>query len=186
MSVMSDPGAELVALLGRCATGDPEAFARIYDLTVSRVYGLVLRVVLDAAQAEEVTQETYLDAWRQAERYEPGRGGVLAWLLAIAHRRAVDRVRSVGAATRRDVRYAVEDRPSDSTAEQAERAVERQEVRRALDKLTPAQREAIALAYFGGHTHTEVARILDLPVGTAKTRIRDGLARLREAMGGQA
>ena len=186
MSVMSEPGAELVALLGRCATGDPEAFARLYDLTVSRVYGLVLRVVLDAAQAEEVTQETYLDAWRQAERYEPGRGGVLAWLLAIAHRRAVDRVRSVGASTRRDVRYAVEDRPYDITAEQAERAVERQEVRRALDELTPAQREAIALAYYGGHTHTEVARILDLPVGTAKTRIRDGLARLRAAMGGQA
>ncbi len=182
---MSEPGAELVGLLGRSAAGDAQAFARFYDLTVSRVYGLVLRVVLDSAQAEEVTQETYLDAWRQADRYEPGRGAAVAWLLAIAHRRAVDRVRSVGASTRRDTRYAVEERPYDVTAEQAERSVERQQVMRALDELTPAQREAIALAYFGGHTHTEVARILDLPVGTAKTRIRDGLARLREAMGGQ-
>jgi RNA polymerase sigma-70 factor (ECF subfamily) len=185
MSVMTEPGLRLATLLGRCADGDTDSFAPFYDLTVSRVYGLVLRVVLDPAQAEEVTQETYLDAWRQADRYDPGRGGALAWLLAIARRRAVDRVRSAGASTRRDVRYAVEERPYDVTAELAQRSLDRTEMLRVLDELTPPQREAIWLAYFGGHTHAEVARMLGLPVGTAKTRIRDGLARMREAMGAQ-
>ena len=134
----------------------------MYDATAARVHGLVLRVIRDPAQAEEVTQETFLEAWRTASRFDPDRGSALSWLLTLAHRRAVDRVRS---------------------AEAAATKIEAQRVRQAMGTLTDVQREALELAYFGGYTHTEVATMLDLPVGTAKTRIRDGLIRLRDLLG---
>jgi len=175
----------LADLFKRCARGDEQAFAAVYDATAGRVHGLVLRVVRDPAQAEEVTQETFLEAWRTASRFDPERGSALAWLLTLAHRRAVDRVRSAEAAHRRDATYHDQNRPveHDSTAEAATTRIEAQRVRSAMSTLTSAQREALELAYFGGYTHTEVATMLDLPVGTAKTRIRDGLIRLRDALG---
>ena len=172
-------------LLRRSARGDQTAFSALYDATAARVYGLVLRVVRDPAQAEEVTQECFLDFWRQAGRFDPARGNAVSWLLTIAHRKGVDRVRSAEASTRRDTTYhrssATVDH--DVTAEAATDALEAKRVRTAMATLTPVQREALELAYFGGYTHTEVATMLDLPVGTAKTRIRDGLIRLRDAMG---
>jgi len=172
-------------LLRRSARGDQTAFSALYDATAARVYGLVLRVVRDPAQAEEVTQECFLDFWRQAGRFDPARGSAVSWLLTIAHRKGVDRVRSAEASTRRDTTYhrssATVDH--DVTAEAATDALEAKRVRTAMATLTPVQREALELAYFGGYTHTEVATMLDLPVGTAKTRIRDGLIRLRDAMG---
>jgi RNA polymerase sigma-70 factor (ECF subfamily) len=182
------PGSRDVALadlLSRSARGDQEAFAALYDATAPRVYGLVLRVVRDPAQAEEVTQECFLDFWRTASRFDPARGSAISWLLTIAHRKGVDRVRSAEAANRRDTTYhrATADVPHDQTAEAATHALEARRVRTAISTLTDVQREAIELAYFGGYTHTEVATMLDLPVGTAKTRIRDGLIRLRDAMG---
>jgi RNA polymerase sigma-70 factor (ECF subfamily) len=178
-------GSDPAALLKRSARGDDAAFAALYDATASRVYGLVLRVLRDPAQAEEVAQETYLEVWRTAARYDAGRGSALAWMLTIAHRRAVDRVRSAEAASRRDVVYQERNRAiaHDATAEAAEAALDARRVRGALTELTEVQREAIELAYLGGYTHTEVAGILDLPVGTAKTRIRDGLIRLRDTLG---
>ncbi|TYL55061.1 sigma-70 family RNA polymerase sigma factor [Nocardioides sp. BGMRC 2183] len=178
-------GADLAALLNRSARGDRDAFARLYDATAARVHGLVLRVVRDPAQAEEVTQETYLEVWRTASRYDADRGSALSWLLTIGHRKAVDRVRSAEAASRRETTYhqrnqAVE---HDVTADAAHASLEAKRVRTALADLTEIQREAVELAYLGGYTHTEVAALLDLPVGTAKTRIRDGLIRLRDAIG---
>lgn len=177
--------ADLAALLKRSARGDEAAFASLYDATAARVHGLVLRVVRDRAQAEEVTQEVFLEVWRQASRYDAGRGSALAWLMTIAHRKAVDRVRSAEAASRRDVAYEQRNQVPDHdvTAEAAHASLEARRVRSALDHLTDVQREAIELAYFGGYTHTEVAALLDLPVGTAKTRIRDGLIRLRDSIG---
>jgi RNA polymerase sigma-70 factor (ECF subfamily) len=148
--------------------------------------GWPLRVVRDPAQAEEVTQEAYLEVWRTASRFDPDRGSALAWLLTIVHRKAVDRVRSAEAATRRDTSYHQQNQPvaHDATAEAAETSLETRRVRVAMENnLTEVQRQALELAYFGGYTHTEVATMLDLPVGTAKTRIRDGLIRLRDAMG---
>lgn len=179
-----DPG-RLAGLLARSARGDQAAFASLYDATAPRVLGLVLRVLRDPAQAEEVTQEVFLEVWRTASRFDHGRGSALSWLLTMAHRRAVDRVRSAEAASRNETTYhrqnpAVE---HDETAEAAEASLEARRVRGALDALTDVQREALELAYFGGYTHTEVAAMLDLPVGTAKTRIRDGLIRMRDAMG---
>jgi RNA polymerase sigma-70 factor (ECF subfamily) len=144
-----------------------------------------VRVLRDRAQAEEVTQESYLDCWRQAARFDPGRGSALSWLLTIVHRRAVDRVRSAAAATRRDAAYGRRQTPvaHDETAEAATASLEASRVRTALAGLTIKQRQAVELSFLGGYTHTEVAALLDLPVGTAKTRIRDGLIRLRDALG---
>lgn len=184
------PGADgdgLSDLLHRCSLGDESAFAALYDATSGRVHGLVRRVVRDPDQAQEVTQETYLQIWRTSTRFDPNRGAALSWILTLAHRRAVDRVRSAEAAHQRDLSYArrTEERPVDSTAEHVHADLERARVRAALASLTEIQRKAVELAYFGGYTHTEVARLLDLPLGTAKTRIRDGLIRMRDAMGEQ-
>ena len=178
-------GADLGGLLKRSARGDTTAFAELYDATAARVHGLALRVVRDPAQAEEVTQEVFLEAWRQAGRYDADRGSALAWLMTITHRKAVDRVRSAEASTRRESTYEHAHRSieQDTTAEDAHASLEARRVRAALTQLTDVQREAIELAYFGGYTHTEVAALLDLPVGTAKTRIRDGLIRLRDTIG---
>ena len=176
---------ELADLLQRSSRGDEAAFAQVYDATSSRAYGLALRVVRNPAQAEEVVQEAYLDAWRSSSRYEPSRGSALGWLLTIVHRKAVDRVRSAEAASQRDAVYHRETQQveHDQTAESAHASLEAQRVRGAVATLTAVQREAVELAFFGGYTHTEVATMLDVPVGTAKTRIRDGLIRLRDAMG---
>ena len=174
--------AELLKLSGR---GDEAAFAQLYDATSARAYGLAVRVVRDPSQAEEVAQEAFLEVWRTAGRFDPRKGSAVSWILTLVHRKAVDRVRSAEASTRRDTTYhqasqAVE---HDSTAEAANASMEARRVRQALHSLTEVQRQALELAYFKGYTHTEVASMLDLPVGTAKTRIRDGLIRLRDTMG---
>lgn len=173
---------QLLKLSGR---GDRQAFAELYDATASRIFGLAVRVVRDPAQAEEVTQEAFLEIWRTAGRFDPERGSGISWLLTIVHRKAVDRVRSAEASTRRDTTYHQQNQAvdHDSTADAAHASMEARRVRSALGSLTEVQREAIELAYFGGYTHTQVAGMLDLPVGTAKTRIRDGLIRLRDTMG---
>lgn len=176
---------DLADLLRRAGLGDETAFAAFYDATSARAYGLALRVVRNPAHAEEVTQEAYLDAWRQSTRFDPQRGSAAGWLLTIVHRKAVDRVRSVEAATHRDETWDRETAPTehDQTAEEAHASLDAQRVRNAVATLTDVQRQAVELTYFGGYTHTEVATLLDVPLGTAKTRIRDGLIRLRDLMG---
>jgi RNA polymerase sigma-70 factor (ECF subfamily) len=177
--------ARLAGLLGQAALGDQAAFAEFYDATSARAYGLALRVVRNPAHAEEVTQEAYLDAWRSSARYDAQRGSAAGWLLTIVHRKAVDRVRSVEAATARDVTWNRETAPidHDQTSEAAHASLDATRVRNAVATLTDVQRQAVELTYFGGYTHTEVATLLDVPLGTAKTRIRDGLIRLRDLMG---
>ncbi|GAB2866494.1 ECF RNA polymerase sigma factor SigK [Nocardioides pacificus] len=176
---------DLTDLLKRAGRGDEQAFAALYDATAPRAYGLAVRVVRDPAQAEEVTQEAFLEAWRHAGRFDPAKGSANAWLMTLVHRKAVDRVRSAEASTRRDTSYHQHNQPvpHDTTAEAAQASLEAKRVRNALAALTAVQRQAVELAYLGGYTHTEVASMLDLPVGTAKTRIRDGLIRLRDTMG---
>jgi len=177
--------AELAGLLRSCALGDEAAFATLYDATAARLFGLVLRTVRDRAQAEEVTQDAYLDIWRNCARFDADRGSALSWIMTIGHRKAVDRVRSSEAARRRDTTYEAQGQatPFDQTVEQAHRNLDSQRVHRALATLTDTQRGALELAYFGGYTHREVAAMLDLPLGTAKTRIRDALIRLRDTLG---
>lgn len=177
-------GPDLAGLLTRAARGDESAFAELYDATAARVHGLVVRVVRDRAQSEEVTQEAYLDIWRHCTRFDPSRGSPLSWMLTIAHRKAVDRVRSAEASKARDLTYesTTVEREHDTTLEKVETRLDQQRVRRALASLTDTQRGAVELAYLGGHTHTEVAALLGIPLGTAKTRIRDGLIRLRDTL----
>jgi len=176
-----DPGA---ALLAQVARGDEQAFSELYDLVAPRVYSVVLRVVRDPAMSEEVTQEVMVELWRLAPRYERSRGSAVTWAATIAHRRAVDRVRASQSARDRDQRDidASARTPHDQVAELVEDRLERERVTRALDVLTPTQRESIELAYFSGYTYREVAAVLDVPEGTVKTRIRDGLIRVRDEL----
>ena len=177
--------ADLAELLKRSGRGDETAFAELYDATSARAYGLAVRVVRNPSQAEEVMQEAFLELWRTASRFDSAKGSAVSWILTLVHRKSVDRIRSAEASTRRDTvwHHGSQDVEHDSTAEAAQASMEARRVRQALDSLTEVQREALELAYFKGYTHTEVATMLDLPVGTAKTRIRDGLIRLRDTMG---
>ncbi|MGH3516287.1 MAG: ECF RNA polymerase sigma factor SigK [Haloechinothrix sp.] len=172
-------------LMASVALGDEAAFARLYDLLSDRIFGLILRVMRDPAQSEEVAQEVFVELWRTASRYQRDRGSVIAWSMTLAHRRAVDRVRSAQSAADREVRVAAREyeRPFDAVADEATGRLERQQVRRCLDSLTPLQHESVSLAYYQGYTYGEVARLLDTPLGTIKTRLRDGLIRLRDCLG---
>ena len=174
---------DLAELIGRVARGHQNAFEQVYGLVSGPVYGLVLRVVRDPAQSEEVTQEVLVELWRTASRYEPVRGSAMAWVMTLAHRRAVDRVRSARAATEREQRAGRPEREYDQVAEQVQDNLEHEQVRRCLGTLTEVQRESINLAYYGGCTYREVGKLLAVPLGTIKTRMRDGLIRLRDCLG---
>lgn len=183
----SPPGAEFCrsddALLQQVAAGNQAAFTDLYDRVVPSVYGISRRVLVDPALAEEVTQEVLLAVWSTAALFDASRGSARNWIMTMAHRRAVDVVRSEQAARDRTARAGLMvDRPFDDVAEEVlQRFSDRSAARRVelgLAALTMLQRGALELAYFGGFTHREVAMILDVPLGTAKTRIRDGLRRL--------
>ena len=176
--------ARLADLLARCSTGDGAAFEELYADTAPRVFGMVLRVVAQQSLAEEVTQDVFTYVWTESARYERSRGSVIGWILTIAHRRAVDRVRSVAASRRRDDVWMRDDTPTpfDSTALAAHASLEAAQVHTALKTLTLKQRTAIQLAYFHGLTYAEVAAQLGIPHSTAKTRIRDGLRALAGAL----
>ncbi|MEU8922017.1 sigma-70 family RNA polymerase sigma factor [Kitasatospora sp. NPDC048545] len=179
------PGAaadDLRALLARSASGDDAAFELLYRAVAGPVYGVALRILRSPVHAEEVAQEVLLEVWRIAAAYRPERGTVTTWVLTIAHHRAVDRVRSARAAADREQRTALPEAVgSDPPDEQVVRSLDRLRVRSALADLSGAQREAVVLAYYGGYSQREIAHLLDLPLGTVKTRIRDGLGRLRTA-----
>jgi RNA polymerase sigma-70 factor, ECF subfamily len=174
---------DLDGLLALVARGDEAAFANVYDRLSGPVYGLIRRVVRDPAQTEEVAQEVMLEVWRAATRFDPAKGSAATWVLTIAHRRAVDRVRSATAAAEREKRTAELVSAGDEVADAVEASLERERVRRCLAGLTELQRESITLAYYGGYSYREVAGLLGQTLGTIKTRIRDGLIRLRDCMG---
>jgi RNA polymerase sigma-70 factor (ECF subfamily) len=172
-------------LLTRVAQGDQQAFAELYDRTSSRVFGLVKRLLRDHAQSEEVTQEIFLEIWQTATRYDAGKGGAMSWMLTMTHRRAVDRVRASQSSRDRDTRIGIRDfAPEfDSVAENVEIQIESERVKEAMTRLTELQRQAVSLAYFGGYSHSEVSQMLKVPIGTVKTRLRDGMIRLRDELG---
>ncbi|MBN9155147.1 MAG: ECF RNA polymerase sigma factor SigK [Microbacterium sp.] len=172
-------------LLLRVADGDRAAFAELYDTLSSRVFGLILRVLVDRSQSEEVLQEVFLELWQSASRFAPNRGQGRTWVLTIAHRRAVDRVRASQASTDRDVRAGFRDLgvAFDSVAEEVASRDDATRVTKALAVLPDVQREAVVLAYYGGYSQSEIAALTGSPLGTVKTRMRDGLTRLRTEMG---
>lgn len=179
------PVPRLEDLLEQVARGDETAFTDLFHRVSGPVHGLVRRVLRDPAQSEEVTQEVLVNVWRTAARFDPARGSAMAWILTMAHRRAVDRVRSEQSATDRARRLAGRETTTafDEVAEAVEIRLEREAVRRCLGSLTELQRASIELAYYHGHSYREVAELLDVPLGTVKTRMRDGLIRLRDCLG---
>ena len=181
----AEPGAaaDLTTYLRLVARGDADAFDTVYEQVAATVFGIVRRVVRDPAQSEEVTQDVLLEVWRNAAKFDPGRGSATAWVMTLAHRRAVDRVRSVQKESERERRTAVADVPFDEVAEAVESSLERERVRRCLGSLTELQRESVTLAYYGGYTYAQVASLLGVPGGTIKTRMRDALIRLRDCLG---
>lgn len=179
-----DQSQVLGELLAESAGGDRAAFARLYDLTSSRIYGLAVRVVRDRNYAEEVVQEAYLQFWQKAGDYSPHRGSVISWMMTITHRRAVDRVRSEELQQRRLRDFGSENAtvPTESTLDLVVGREETQTVRNCLDRLTDLQRHSIEMSYFGGLTYPEVAEQTDTPLPTIKSRIRDGLQRLKNCI----
>jgi len=173
------------ALLRRIAEGDQQAFSRLYDDVAPRVLGLIRRLLIDHAQSEEVAQEVFLEIWQTASRFDENKGGASTWILTMAHRRAVDRIRSSQSSRDRDTKVGIRDfAPEyDHVSETVEVTIEHERVKEAMERLTALQRQAVSLAYYGGYSHSEVAALLKVPIGTVKTRLRDGMIRLRDELG---
>jgi len=173
---------DLAAQLVLVSRGDHRAFELVYGELAGPVYGVVRQVLRDPAQSEEVAQEVLLEIWRTASRFDPARGSAAAWALTIAHRRAVDRVRSENASSRREQKAAEPQPAEDDVAETVAATLEHQRVRRCMGGLTELQRESIKLAYYSGYSYPQVAKLLGVALSTVKTRIRDGLIRMRDCM----
>ena len=182
--VPAHEGADVDALVGRVARGDASAFEALYDALAGSVYGLARRVVRDPARAEDVTQEVFLDVWRKAARFDSEIGRAKTWVMTIAHRRSVDAVRRSEAQKRQDHHGAPDEVSHDEPGDAVIEAEEHGAVRDCLETLTDLQLESVRLAYFNGYTYNEVATLLEKPLPTIKTRMRDGLIRLRDCLEG--
>lgn len=182
--VSSHEGADVDLLLQQVSRGDAKAFDALYDAVSSSVYGVARRVVRDPSRAEDVTQETFLEVWRKAARFDADKGRAKTWIMTIAHRRAVDAVRRSESQKRQDTYTAPDEVSHDEPADAVIEAEEHGAVRECLETLTDLQLESVRLAYFNGYTYGEVATLLEKPLPTIKTRMRDGLIRLRDCLEG--
>lgn len=180
-----DLNQQLAQLLERIARGDQASFAEFYRLTSRRVFGMARRVLIDPELSEDTTQEVFLQVWQNAAKFDPASGSALAWLMTISHRRAVDKVRSSQSATDREARYGAnsQDIDHDSVSDEVDSRLEAEAVVRCLETLTETQQESVRLAYYGGLTYREVAEKLNAAIPTIKSRIRDGLIRLKTCLG---
>lgn len=181
----ADVNRRLGALLERIARGDQAAFAEFYELTSRRVFGMARRVLIDVELSEDTTQEVFLQVWQNAAKFNPEAGSPLAWLMTISHRRAVDKVRSSQSSTDREAKYGAssQDIDHDSVSDEVGSRLEAEAVVRCLETLTETQQESVRIAYYGGLTYREVAEKLNAAVPTIKSRIRDGLIRLKTCLG---
>ncbi len=172
-------------LVGRVAAGSQEALVEAYRRHAAYVHGVAVRVAGPGVLAEEVTQDVFLALWRQPERFDPSRSSLRGYLAMMASRRAIDRLRSEAARRRREETVADGEPSVRSPVLESELVATSLDLREALAALSDEEREAIELAYFGGHTYREVALLLDQPEGTVKSRIRSGLSRIRQGIGSQ-
>lgn len=170
-------------LLVGIARRDSRAFEALYDRYSRPVYSLALGMLRDAGAAQEIMQEVFLSIWAQAAEFDSGRGTARSWVLALAHHKSVDAVRRGRLRSAEPLEETIASNPD--VVDEALRRVEGGRVREALMRLGVEHRQAIVLAYYGGYTHQEVARRLAIPLGTAKTRIRDGMLRLRDVLVGK-
>jgi RNA polymerase sigma-70 factor (ECF subfamily) len=184
--MVSVPLMDLAALIGDIANGGEKALTEFYDSTVDWVYGFVRRIVGDAAQAEEATQDVYFHVWKRASSYDPRRGSPSAWLCQVARSRALDRLRARRRQSQREaaVDWDLAGRQTDwsDPPDIADREERSERVHAALARLPEKQRRAIELAFFEGMSHAEVAARLEEPLGTVKTRIQLGMTKLRESL----
>jgi RNA polymerase sigma-70 factor, ECF subfamily len=185
-SAAQQPDCAWAQLVQRAASGERDALTDLYDQTSALVYSLALRILGDEPAAEDVVIEVYTHAWRMASTFEPARGTASAWLLTVTRSRAIDALRARRRNRAREPLEAAVEVPSDAAGpEELNVAAERQRfVANALESLGNDQREAIELAYFSGLSHSEIAARLQQPLGTVKTRIRLGMMKLRELLGG--
>ena len=183
--VPSEGPADVDLMLRRVARGDAQAFEALYDELAPAVFGLARRVVRDPARAEDIAQEAFLEVWRKAARYDSDLGKAKTWVMTITHRRAVDAVRRSESQKRQELRAAPDEVGHDDAADTVIRAEEHGAVRQCMETLTDLQLESVRLAYFNGYTYNEVATVLDKPLPTIKTRMRDGLIRLRDCLEGR-
>lgn len=181
----ADLAQRLGVLLNQIAHGDQAAFAEFYALTSRRVFGMARRVLIDAELSEDATQEVFLQVWQNASKFNPEAGSPLAWLMTISHRRAVDKVRSSQSSTDREAKYGASSQEidHDSVSDEVSSRLEAEAVVKCLGTLTDTQQESVRLAYYGGLTYREVAEKLNAAVPTIKSRIRDGLIRLKNCLG---
>ena len=170
------------SLAQRLRVGDEAALGELYDLHSGFVFGLALRVIGDKQAAEDITQDVFVSFWERPDRYEPDRGTLRAFLGTLTHRRSVDFIRREEARRRRETKTSLEPRIATGVDESALRTLTSESVREAVALLPPAQREALELAYFHGHTYRQVADVLGIPEGTAKSRLRLGLQRIAELL----
>ncbi|MBG6225492.1 RNA polymerase sigma-70 factor (ECF subfamily) [Arthrobacter sp. CAN_A2] len=176
---------DIDSLLVRVGQGDAQAFEDLYRQTSARVHGLARKVLIDAEMSSETTQDVFLALWQgAAKRFDPALGTGMSWIMTVAHRRAVDKVRSEESHRTRDLKWGIrnQDIDYDQVADTVVQQSEADAVRARLSILSAAQREAIHLAYYAGLTYIEVADHLGIPGPTAKTRIRDGIKRLRTSL----
>lgn len=183
--VRTGDGQEALAdLIRSTADGDEQAFAELYRLTARRVYGMARRVLIDAELAQDAAQEVYLQIWQNAAKFDAASGSPLAWLMTIAHRRAVDKVRSAQSSADREAKYGATSQSieHDEVADAVSDRIDAESVVKCLATLTDTQQESVKLAYYGGLTYREVAEKLGAAVPTVKSRIRDGLLRLKSCL----
>ncbi|WP_045729744.1 sigma-70 family RNA polymerase sigma factor [Pseudarthrobacter chlorophenolicus] len=189
VAAVTDPPADsshqLAVLLEGIARGDQAAFAEFYRLTSRRVFGMARRVLIDPELSEDTTQEVFLQVWQNAAKFDSSAGSPLSWLMTISHRRAVDRVRSAQSSSDREAKYGASSQEieHDSVSDEVSSRLEAETVVRCLETLTETQQESVRLAYYGGLTYREVAERLNAAVPTIKSRIRDGLIRLKTCLG---
>ena len=176
----SDHRQRLAHLLDACANGDRAAFRQFYDLTSRFLFGLITTILRDREQAEEITQEVYVTIWKKAGSFDAVKGNPMTWIATIARNRAIDRLRAER--SRGFVAFTDDVPDLADESQSAELSADALVVRKVLDTLRPEFRQALLLSYFKGYTNSELAEVLDVPLGTAKTWVRRGLEALREAL----